>query len=489
MAKDPFVISDLTIPVYQALVDALPSAVFLKDAEEDFRVKIWNQSAEQIFEIPRADILGKTAHDLWPKEQADAYLQADRQVVQDERMVFIAEEASQSKSRGTIYLQTQKIPIWVNSKIKYLLCISEDVTAQHESRKGIDFVLDSLGIGVWKWDIKSNNLEWDKNMYRLYGADPKEFNGAYDAWERSLSPETRSRAVEEIQAAARGEKEFDTTFQVVHRSGKIQEIRTKAFVTRDAEGNPLKMIGINVDRNHEAELEKAMLVERSKALLNSKLASLGEMSAGIAHEINNPLAIILGSTQSIRRHQGNEEIWLQKFETIEKSAGRLAKIVQGLKKFSRSSEKAAFQKVSLNRIIMEALTLTDSKSKRHHTSVKFESAIEVPILCDEVEIEQVLVNLINNGIDAVADLSERWISITLESSDDSAILRVRDAGKGMDEETKKKLFQPFFTTKPVGKGTGIGLSIVKGILDDHHATIELLEDSDHTCFEICFPRP
>ena len=110
-------------------------------------------------------------------------------------------------------------------------------------------------------------------------------------------------------------------------------------------------------------------------------------------------------------------------------------------------------------------------------------------MCNEIEIEQVLVNLVNNGIDAVETKEERWIKIEIQESENEIILRVQDSGPGIPSAVAEKLFQPFFTTKPVGEGTGLGLSIIKGILDEHKAKIQLLKDHPNTCFQITFNKP
>ena len=110
------------------------------------------------------------------------------------------------------------------------------------------------------------------------------------------------------------------------------------------------------------------------------------------------------------------------------------------------------------------------------------------ILCDEVEIEQVLVNLVNNAIDAVKDQPKKWVKVSLSDDAESVVLRVTDSGPGIPDSVRDKLFEPFFTTKSVGEGTGLGLSITKGILDEHKATIAVVTDSPNTCFEIKFAR-
>ena len=227
--------------------------------------------------------------------------------------------------------------------------------------------------------------------------------------------------------------------------------------------------------------------ERSLAQA-SKLASLGELAAGIAHEINNPLAIILGSVSLLAKYRDNPEKSASKIEAVQKSCDRIARIVSGLKKFSRSGEAASFRTHSLSDIAKEVLVLTESKSKRHLTPVMLECLTQAQILCDEVEIEQVLVNLINNGIDAVKSRAEKWVKISIVEDGPAVVLRVMDSGPGIPESVCAKLYDPFFTTKKVGEGTGLGLSITKGILTAHGATITVVAECPNTCFEIRFSK-
>lgn len=365
------------------------------------------------------------------------------------------------------------------------------VSIQEENK----FIIDSLGIGIWKWDVLTNVLEWDSNMYRLYGADPRDFSGAYDAWENSLSLETKERAIQEINAAVQGVKDFDTNFEVVLKTGGVQNIRSKAFVIRDSSGTAQKMWGINVDRNREAlaeyerqSVQRELEIERSKSIRNAKLASLGEMAAGIAHEINNPLAIISGSVGLLSKYSDDPKKIASKIETIKKSCDRITRIVFGLKKFSRSGDVANFKNYELSNIIDDVAFLVEAKAKRNSTPIIIDCQSRSQVFCDEVEIEQVLVNLINNAIDAVKKSPEKWVKVLLFNKDDKVVLRVIDSGQGIPEDVRNKLFEPFFTTKMVGEGTGLGLSITKGILDEHKATISVVVDSPNTCFEIKFPE-
>jgi signal transduction histidine kinase len=237
-----------------------------------------------------------------------------------------------------------------------------------------------------------------------------------------------------------------------------------------------------------ASLEERVKEATQTIVRQAKLASLGEMSAGLAHEINNPLAIIQGSVNLIPKFANDPEKLTARIETINKASGRIAKIVNGLKKFSRSDVKSILKSHSLSKIVKEAEFLIEVKAKRHDTTITYDFRSDGNIECNEIEIEQVVVNLINNAIDAVKDNTEKWVKISVYEDGKNIVMRVVDSGHGIPENARDKLFNPFFTTKVVGEGTGLGLSISKGILDEHKATIAVLPTGPNTCFEIRFQK-
>jgi signal transduction histidine kinase len=363
--------------------------------------------------------------------------------------------------------------------------ITDQVVVEEENR----LIIEALGLGVWKFSPKTNELHWDESMYRLYGVSQNEFSGHYEAWESQLSAETKAQAVSDLQSALRGEKEFNTMFEVVSKSGEKRMIGARAFVKRNDAGEPLQMIGINWDRSKEAQLQRELEIEKAKSLQNAKLASLGEMSAGVAHEINNPLGIISGTAVLLQKHIDDPLKLAPKIEIIEKATARIAKIVSGLKKFSRNTDKKEFRVMELEPLVAEALGMLESKRRRSDIHIAtISAATKTLVNCDEVEIGQVILNLVNNAIDAISSLPEKWIKIEFENRPSSVVLKITDSGSGIPDDVASKMFNPFFTTKKVGEGTGLGLAIVKGILDEHKATIQLQRSSPNTCFEIEFPR-
>lgn len=229
-------------------------------------------------------------------------------------------------------------------------------------------------------------------------------------------------------------------------------------------------------------------LEKSKSIQSAKLASLGELSAGVAHEIRNPLAIITSSLGLLRKHSQDPEKLKELIMGIDKSCDRINKIIGGLKTFSRTSERSIYHTYSLNEIIKEALVLVGSNAKDAEIALTYETQGEFLISCNVIEIEQVIINLINNAIHAVKELPNKWIKIETSSQSDNVILKISDSGSGIPERIRSKLFEPFFTTKPVGQGTGLGLSISKGILDEHGATIQIIDNTANTCFEIRFKK-
>jgi C4-dicarboxylate-specific signal transduction histidine kinase len=268
----------------------------------------------------------------------------------------------------------------------------------------------------------------------------------------------------------------------------LLQLRTKKIVIRDSSGNPSILLGITEDITEKIERENNLRNIQLQLSHSAKLASLGEISAGVAHEINNPLSIIFGSLNVMQRLENNPEKLHEKIAVVKKSCERISRIVRGLQKFSRSSTSVEFTSKVLSEIVQESVGLTEMKSRQCDTIVTFESKSQSNIFCDQVEIEQVLINLISNAIDAVKSLDEKWVKVELLDEDDQVVLRVIDSGPGIPEDICNNLFTPFFTTKEIGEGTGLGLSITKGILDQHNATVKVLTRQSHTCFEIRFNK-
>jgi C4-dicarboxylate-specific signal transduction histidine kinase len=247
--------------------------------------------------------------------------------------------------------------------------------------------------------------------------------------------------------------------------------------------------------NTQEEINIQLLDQKEKTqslIALEKKSDLGVMASGIAHEINNPLSVISTITSLISVEAENiiinkEEI--QKYsENIETMVFRIAKIVKGLKTFSHECEHDPFQKTSMKSIVEGTLLFCQARLESKNISLKFNNNSESFIQCHPGQISQVLLNLLNNAADAIEHKKGKWIHIETKDVENFVQLSVTDSGLGISESLSQKIFNPFFTTKEVGKGTGIGLSISKGIIQKHNGSIDLDSNHSNTRFVISIPK-
>jgi len=242
------------------------------------------------------------------------------------------------------------------------------------------------------------------------------------------------------------------------------------------------------------ELEDLQLT----AVQASKMAALGEMAGGIAHEINNPLSIILFKASILEDQLSEVKIEpseLQKkivddIAKIKSTAIRISKIIKGLKIISRNSDDDPMEKIVISQIVEDSLELCRDKFLENGITYTIDlgDCGSTVIKGRPAQLSQVLINLFNNAIDAVLSLSEKWIELKVLSTERGIKISVTDSGAGISKQIVEKIMQPFFTTKGAGKGTGLGLSISKGIIEKHHGTLNYNPDSAHTQFVIELPR-
>lgn len=255
----------------------------------------------------------------------------------------------------------------------------------------------------------------------------------------------------------------------------------------------------NVNRELEARTEELAETNRAlesqqKAIAHSaKMSALGEMAGGIAHEINSPLGIITIHANLIERLQKRgsltSEKTVEEARLIATTATRIGEIIKGLRAFARDGEKDPFALTPVSSVVRDALVLCQNRFKIHGVDLQVGPIpVALEIECRSVQLGQVLLNLLNNSFDAVEGLTEKWVRLDVLEEAEFVVFSVTDSGQGIHGSVLIKLFQPFFTTKEVGRGTGLGLSISKGITDAHYGTLSYDFSSGHTRFVMRIPR-
>lgn len=244
---------------------------------------------------------------------------------------------------------------------------------------------------------------------------------------------------------------------------------------------------VNHDLERKVEERTAQLTQASK------MSALGEMAGGIAHEINNPLAtlrIIAEQIQSLCEDDTlDKQLLTERATTLVTTITRISTIISNMLSFSRNSNKAPFESVNLKAWVDSTLMFCKERFKHHGVQVEVKLANEqLSVPARGGQLSQVLLNLLNNAFDAIAEHAEKWVSIHVEEFSDAVEIRVSNSGPKIPEPVAKELFKPFFTTKATGKGTGLGLSISQRIVEEHRGSLRLNFDSPHTEFIIRVPK-
>lgn len=251
--------------------------------------------------------------------------------------------------------------------------------------------------------------------------------------------------------------------------------------------------------NHNNELEeiiRARTIEldhqRATMINSSRLAALGEFSAGMSHEINNPLAVIIGKATLLKSFVSKGLIPVEQeghFTKIIEMCERISKIIKNLRSYARDGSNDPFDYFELNRFLSDVGELTRLKLDKKAINFKMQNKCTSELIYGkEIPLSQVIINLINNSADAVDNSDEKWVDLTISDDENFILFTITDSGLGIPEDVQRKMMIPFYTTKMIGKGTGLGLSISRNIIDEHKGQLIYDKTSAHTRFIVKLPK-
>lgn len=339
-------------------------------------------------------------------------------------------------------------------------------------------------IGGWELDVKTLLTNWTEQTYKIHALSPSIPSNKIMAIQY-YAPHERDRISQLVSDCMKGQSYRDV-FEFIDALGVKKWVEAAGEPIFSSNGEVVRLRGTFQDVTVKVESQKIIEKNQMIATQMAKMRSLGEMSAGIAHEINNPLAVISGTAEILRnKYKESDKL----IDRVSKSVNRIQNIVNGLKKFSRSEPTSNKSLVSLKEITEDILNIIGIRAKHEHVLLSSNLNTEGFIYCNSTEIEQVVINIINNAIDSVSGSPDPWVKIELFEIGEDVVMQVVDSGLGINKEIVHKLFDPFFTTKPVDKGMGLGLSISKGIVDGHGGSIFVNTSLSNTCFEIRFKKP
>jgi PAS domain S-box-containing protein len=369
-----------------------------------------------------------------------------------------------------------------NNQRNLLLCLNNITERKHmedkleESSTRLLLAARAGGVGIWDWDLINNILEWDDQMFSLYGITKSQFGGAYEAWLAGVHPDSKAQSDAEIQRVLNGEKEFDTEFKVLWPDGSIHDIRAMAIVLRNSSGKPLRMIGTNWDITRQKKTE-AEIKQRNEEL-HELNATKDKFFSIIAHDLKSPFNSIMGFSELLV-----EQITEKNYDGIKKyaaiileSSQRAMDLLMNLMDWSRSQtgriefNPEFFEMVE---IINETELLFDEIARQKSIGIKKALPRHAPVFADKAMINTVLRNLISNAIKFTKSGGEILISV-IEKPDEITV-SVKDSGIGIPAGRIDKLFRIDENYSTPGtnneKGTGLGLILCKEFVEKHNGQI------------------
>jgi PAS domain S-box-containing protein len=389
---------------------------------------------------------------------------------------LVAPWRSDDDAIAGIFIVSDNITARVNTERKL---------AERESLVHSLFEQSPIGVNLCRMDglwLESNQAFLD-----IIGYTKEEADGGLTYWQ--LTPRKYDVEEEKQLASLRAnhrygpyEKEF------VRKDGRLVPVRLNGFIV-EREGEQL-IWSLVEDLTARRALEARLEEERVRAIHASKLATMGEMAASFAHEINNPLGIIDAFAYVVQDAlaRGDTKEIAEAAEAIRSAAERATTIVRNLRRFARETGEEPLEVHAVARIVDDALGLCRTRIATAGVELSSDVDPELKVRGRIIELSQVLVNLLNNAFDAARGTAQPAIAVLAAAEADQVRIEVEDTGPGVPPERREDIFRSFFTTKPSDEGTGLGLSISRSIVERHGGTIAYEPRGDTSRFVVRLPR-
>jgi len=378
----------------------------------------------------------------------------------------------------------------INKLEKKVEAFSEVDEARAESEMKYRLLLKNLPSIVYR-GFKDWSVEFtDNKVGALTGYSHEEFNSKKLKWSDLILKEDIESAKESFIEALKTHDSYAREYRVKTRSGQIVWIQDRGQITYDKKGDVKDIIGTFFDISDQRKAEEA-LRQRSEQLMQArKLASLGILTSGVAHELNNPLNNISTSIQILLEEleEDNIEYTRNLLVEAEKQVERARDIIKALLEFSREKS-LSFKRVQFKNLVEKAINLIKGELPSE-ISINMKVPEDIEANLDPKRIQQVIINLILNSIQAMPEGGVLTIKAWECMENDAKMLyfQVQDTGHGISNQDINKIFDPFFTSRDVGKGSGLGLSISHSVIEQHGGRIDVESVSgEKTKFTVILP--
>jgi PAS domain S-box-containing protein len=423
------------------------------------------------------ELLGQSVLKVFP---------ADEQPVAQSNVAICLENIGQTHSWEICKVRKDGSSLWVRENAKavrrldnqlIVLIACEDVTERKEAENALRqsemYLAEAQRLsrtGSFGWRVSSGEIIWSEETFRMFGYDKAPSIKHATVFQR-VHPDDRARVEQTIDRASSDGKDFAHGYRLLMPDGSVKHVHAAAHAVTDASGD-IEFVGAVTDitsrKRAEAELHEA----QANLAHVTRVTALGELAASIAHEVNQPLAAVVTNAAACLRWLDREPANLKEargtLQSIVKDGNRAGEVIQRVRALAN---KTADQKAPLhiNEVVNEVVSLVQHELSSHRVALRLELAPALPpVLADRIQLQQVILNLVINGIEAMQPVKDRpreLVIRTLQDETSQVLVTVSDVGVGVAAENADRLFDAFFTTK--SSGMGMGLSICRSIVNAH----------------------
>jgi PAS domain S-box-containing protein len=329
--------------------------------------------------------------------------------------------------------------------------------------------------GSWAWNPSSGELFWSREHFRIFGLDPENNKVSYHVFFRMIHADERAHVEREFQEAVRAGRDFDSEYRIVRPDGQLRYIQSHAYPVFGESGELMEYVGTAADITEQRQGEESLGSMQAELAQASRAITLGQLMATIAHEVNQPLAALVANAGAAVRWLAGDPPRIDKarqaLTRIARDANRASNVIARIRALIGGTD-VQRAPLNLNSIVQEVIALVRSELRRNNITVRAHLDENLRLVrCDRVQVQQVLLNLIVNAIEAMvtAVTQPKLLAIATVADVAGVMVSVKDSGVGLDDLVLERVFEPFYTTKP--RGMGIGLAISRAIIEAHGGRI------------------
>jgi PAS domain S-box-containing protein len=452
-------------------------------------IKYWNRGAEELYGWKRGEATGQVIHSFLHTRFPMALSEITDSLVRNGRWEG---ELVHTKRDGIEVVVSSRWALQRNhsGQPKATLETGNDISARKRAEEMLrqshaTYLAEAQKLsrtGSFGWNVSSGEVSWSEETLRIFGYDAGVHPTVELLFER-MHPDDAARVRQAIDLAASTGQDFDLEHRLMMPDGTVSHLRVVAHATTD-EAARLQFVGAIMDVTEAKQAEQKLHETQSELARVTRLTTLGELSASIAHEIGQPLAAIVTNGEACVRwldHPAPQPDEVRACVTQMIAEGRRAsEIVHHIRSLAKKNVRQKIP-LQLNDVINDVVSLTQHEVLSHHVLLCLKLARGLPpLLGDRVQLQQVVLNLVMNGIQAMDGISDRPRALRIESHEDSeanVVVAVQDSGAGISPEHADLLFDAFFSTKP--NGMGMGLSICRSIIEAHEGRMEASNNIQH----------